>query len=450
MLITNQPISTVTNLAYKEMISYFNPSFNMPGEQKIKTKISKSYKYNCENLMNLLNETATTVSLTIDLWSSRAKHGYLGVTATWITPDFKIKDVMLEIKYAPSPHTAKTIAELLYQCITSWNLEGRVMAIVTDNGANIKSTFPILIQKDKCENIQRIPYATHTLQLTIGKGLTPVEILIARVKRVINFFSTQKQIERLEDAQSKLNYKDILRCIQDVSTRWNSSYYAWDRLFYLKDAIIRLQADLLTSTNREDKNDGNKLRKIMLSEEEWELLDKLIDLLMPFENATRNFSGGTYVTLSTIISTIKKLIFDLACDSPLDNINYLNENTIFETETFTDELLIKIENEEIISNISKRRVSIKNPLDTTGILEKVKNNIYFALIYYWNFSNDIELMTSLLDPRFKTLDFVEFEDEKMRIIQKLRNELNPNNSLPVESSNSIIPLTNDAEFSLPL
>ena len=446
MLITNQPISTVTNPAYKEMISHFNPSFNIPGKQKIKTMISKSYNYNRENLTNLLNETATTVSLTIDLWSSRAKHGYLGVTATWITPDFKIKDVMLEIKYAPSPHTAKTIAELLYQCITSWNLKGRVIAIVSDNGANIKSAFPILIQKG--ENILRIPCAAHTLQLAIGKGLAPVEILVARVKRIINFFSTQKQIERLEDAQSKLNYKDILRCIQDVSTRWNSSYYAWDRLFYLKDAITRLQVDLLTSTNREDKNDGNKLRKIMLSEEEWELLDKLIDLLMPFENTTRNFSGGTYVTLSTIISTIKKLIFDLACESPLDNINYLDENTIFETEPFTDELLIEIEDEEIISNISKRRVSIKNPLDTTGILEKVKNNIYFALIYYWNFSNDIELMASLLDPRFKTLDFVESEDEKMRIIQKLRNELDPNNSSPVELSSSTIPLTNDTEFSL--
>jgi zinc finger BED domain-containing protein 1 (E3 SUMO-protein ligase ZBED1) len=427
---------------------FFDSSFNMPGEQKIKTMISKSYKYNRENLMNLLNETATTVSLTTDLWSSRAKHGYLGVTATWITPDFKIKDVMLEIKYAPSPHTAKTIAELLYQCITSWNLEGRVMAIVTDNGANIKSTFPILIQKDKCENIHRIPCAAHTLQLAIGKGLAPVEILIARVKRIINFFSTQKQIEKLEEAQSKLHYQDILRCIQDVSTRWNSSYYAWDRLFYLKDAITRLQADLLTSTNREDKNDGNKLRKIMLSEEEWELLDQLIDLLMPFENATRNFSGGTYVTLSTIISTIKKLIFDLACDSSLDNINYLDENTIFETETFTNELLIEIEDEEIISNISKRRVSIKNPLDTTGILEKVKNNIYSALIYYWNFSNDIELITSLLDPRYKTLDFVESEDEKKRIIQKLRNELDPNNLSSVESSSPTTLLTNNAEFSL--
>jgi len=101
---------------------------------------------------------------------------------------------------------------------------------------------------------------------------------------------------------------------------------------------------------------------------------------LPFENATRDFSGGTYVTLSSIISTIKKLIFNLAGNSSLDNINinYLDENTVFETE----ELLIEIEDEEIISNISKRSISIKNPLNTTGILKKVKNNIYSALIYY--------------------------------------------------------------------
>ncbi|RHZ83688.1 hypothetical protein Glove_88g56 [Diversispora epigaea] len=439
------------------MISYFNSSFNIPGEQKIKTMILKSYKYNRENLTNLLNETVTT-----------------------ITPDFKIKDVILEIKYASSPHTAKTISKLLYQCITSWNLEGRVMTIVTDNGANIKSTFPILIQKDKCENIQRIPYhvlrgpkgpkgpkrpkepkgskgpkgpkgpknylgfyplirkpfvtdlfkdkppsvtAAHILQLTIGKGLAFVEILIARVKRVINFFSTQKQLKKLKETQSKLNYQDILQCIQDVST-----------------------FDLITSTNKEDKSDENKLRKIMLSEKEWKLLDQLIDLLMPFENTTRDFSKGTYVILSSIISTIKKLIFNLAGNSSLDNINinYLDENTVFETK----ESLIEIENEEIISNISKRSISIKNPLNTTGILEKVKNNIYSALIYYWNFSNDIELIASLLDPRYKTLDFIESEDEKKKIIQKLRNELDPNNSLPVELSSLITLLTNDAEFSL--
>ncbi len=106
---------------------------------------------------------------------------------------------MLEIKYAPSPHTANVVAELLYECISSWDLNEHVTAIVTDNGSNMKVAFPILTQKNQCEAIQRLPCTAHTLQLAIGKGLAPVEILIARAKRLINFFSTQKQVERLEE-----------------------------------------------------------------------------------------------------------------------------------------------------------------------------------------------------------------------------------------------------------
>lgn len=451
MLITDQPISTVTNPAYKEKISNFDPSFIIPGEQKVKTMISKSYNYNRENLKNLLNETATSVSLTTDLWSSRAKHGYLGITATWITTDFKIRDVMLEMMYAPSPHTAKNIAELLYQCITSWNLEGWVTTIITDNGSNMKAAFPFLIQKNKCESIQRLPCAAHTLQLAIGKGLAAAEILIAHVKRIVHFFSTQRQIERLEATQCKLGYKDILHCIQDVSTRWNSSYYAWDRLFYLKDAIIQLQADLCTSTNRDDKKDGNKLRKIMLSEEEWELLDQLVDLLTPFERTTKDFSGGTYVTFSNMISIIKELIFNMTCSLPSNNVTHHDENTVFESEGI-EVTPIEVEDEEVISNITNKRISIKDPLNTEGVLENVKENIYSSLIFYWDKPNDAGLIASLLDPRYKELDFVELEDDKNRIIQKLRDEFSNNfpNKSPqvIEFPNDSITPTQDTESSL--
>ena len=117
MLETNQPLSAVTNKAYREKIELFDSAFVIPGEKKIQIMIGKSYDYNQNNLHNLLDETAQNVSLTTDFWSSKAKHDYLGVTATWITPDFKIKDVMLDIKYVSSPHTANVIAKSLHKII---------------------------------------------------------------------------------------------------------------------------------------------------------------------------------------------------------------------------------------------------------------------------------------------------------------------------------------------
>ncbi|PKB93010.1 hypothetical protein RhiirA5_387453, partial [Rhizophagus irregularis] len=98
------------------------------------------------------------------------------------------------------------------------------------------------------------------------------------------------------------------------------------------------------------------------------------NLLMPFENATCEFSGGTYVTLSRMIDTIKELIFDLADPSVLLPISSSEDNT---EEEVIEPLTIEVDDEEIISNYTKRKISIKNPLNTIGILNQVKANIPF-------------------------------------------------------------------------
>ncbi|GBC35432.2 zinc finger BED domain-containing protein 1-like [Rhizophagus irregularis DAOM 181602=DAOM 197198] len=380
MLLTNQPLSAVTNEAYKEKMAEFDPSFIIPGEKKIRTMIVKSYKFNRENLQNLLTNTAENVSLTIDLWSSKAKHGYLGVTATWITSNFEIKDTMLENKYVSSPHTSEIIANELHQCIETWNLENHVTSITTDNGSNMVAIFPFLNQKNGCENIQRLPCTVHTLQLAIGKGLASAEILVARAKRLINFFQYQKQVERLEQVQRKLGYKDILRCIQNT--------------------------DLSMSTDREIKKDGNRLKRLLLNDDEWELLDQLVDLLMPFEEATL----------------------------PLNSDDFSNEDTVFESEAVETQQT-DFDDDEIISNITKKKISIKNPLNTVGVLEKVKQNIYSALIFYWNIPNDLGLMAALLDPRYKSLDFL--DEEK-------NNELSKNSAVNLgDKSYSSTPIVDE-------
>jgi hypothetical protein len=139
--------------------------------------------------------------------------------------------------------------------------------------------------------------------------------------------------------------------------------------------------------------------------------------------------------------TIKELIFDLATSSmdlSSNDVNYNNENTIFE------ETEIEVDNEEIISHITKKKIFIKDPLNTGGVLNKVKNNIYNALLYYWDTPSDIGLMATLLDPRYKELD-LELEDKKNEIIQKLRDEFNELNSDNLNKSTSVTPVAEAAE-----
>jgi len=100
--------------------------------------------------------------------------------------DFKIYDILFELKYLPYPHTAKHIQNSLQIVINNWNLQEKIIAVITDNGSNMVKAMSYF------NNITRIPYTAHTLQLAIRKGLAPVLILVVRAKKLIRFFMYPK------------------------------------------------------------------------------------------------------------------------------------------------------------------------------------------------------------------------------------------------------------------
>lgn len=201
-------------------------------------------------MKELLSSSAVNVSMTIDLWTSRAKQGYISITASFISSDFKLYDILLDVKYLSYPHTAERIKDQINHLISEWNLTNKVVAIATDNGSNMVKAVRLI------DGVIRIPCTAHTLQLIIGKGLELATVLVLRAKRLIQFFMSPKQMERLKDVQIELNYDNILGAISDVSTRWNSTYLAWDRLLYLRDAIEELAAKLFRDRDSNVKKDG--------------------------------------------------------------------------------------------------------------------------------------------------------------------------------------------------
>ena len=68
----------------------------------------------------------------------------------------------------------------------------------------------------------------------------------------------------------------------------------------------------------EEKVDGIKLKKLILNDSEWELLDELCNILAPFEKATRDFSGNTYVTLNQMVLIITNLMNSLSSSDNLE------------------------------------------------------------------------------------------------------------------------------------
>lgn len=112
----------------------------------------------------------------------------------------------------------------------------------------------------------------------------------------------------------------ILRTINDVKTRWESSLASWKRLQVLKDPIKRVLLNLCLEN--EFKKDYEKLKTRILLDYEWILLKKLIVLFKPIEEATEWLGGQKYCTLSLIYPSIYALYYDYIPD--IDD-NIINE-----------------------------------------------------------------------------------------------------------------------------
>ncbi|CAG8655872.1 4084_t:CDS:2, partial [Racocetra fulgida] len=101
-------------------------------------------------------------------------------------------------------------------------LDKKIIAILTDNGANIKAAI------EKFDNIVNIPCASHTLQLSINHGLKTIEVTIKQCKELIAHLSSNK--------------------------KWNSIYFALEQLILLERPIRWLENTLSNSARYERKN----------------------------------------------------------------------------------------------------------------------------------------------------------------------------------------------------
>ena len=96
-----------------------------------------------------------------------------------------------------------------------------------------------------------------------------------------------------------------LKVVQDVSTRWNSTYYMLQRLVKLRVPLTAVLCDDQLTPKRQD-------REMLLKDNEWMLAEHLIELLEPFEMATTAVSGQRYVTLSLLLPVASHLYLEVS------------------------------------------------------------------------------------------------------------------------------------------
>jgi hypothetical protein len=218
-------------------------------------------------------------------------------------------------------------------------------------------------------------------------------------------------------------------------------------LIKIKAYIQALVPELINSSDSDSRKDGKQLEQFMLTSDEWDLLQELILILGPFEEATRYLGGEKYITssiINPIIEQIKNLLLspNSPPTSPTIPISSFNTPEIFQEIENADDVFVIIEEVEIQENevITKKnnnqtqirnKIDLNKPFETKDALDKIKQNLYNAICHYWNFTSDNSLLSTILDPRVKSIG-KKIEEEE--ILYKYYEEYQENYlPTPIES-----------------
>ncbi len=83
--------------------------------------------------MELLKSDCIAAALIIDFWISRVKYRYISIICFWVSIDWQPKEAQ-QVSYS---HIGKVIAKLLIEIFIKWNINKKIISLITDNTSNI-------------------------------------------------------------------------------------------------------------------------------------------------------------------------------------------------------------------------------------------------------------------------------------------------------------------------
>lgn len=160
-----QPLDTIDDKGFHHMIHTFEPRNTPPSRKTISTKqLPQLYESEVARVKSI-TQTSNSFALTTDIWTSRGNHAYTGVTVHFLSKSFELHHYLLETREFPTTHSGANIADEVKCVLKEWDIKmNTLIAITTDNGANITSAVRIL-------GLIHVPCFSNTLQLAVEKVL---------------------------------------------------------------------------------------------------------------------------------------------------------------------------------------------------------------------------------------------------------------------------------------
>jgi hypothetical protein len=273
-----------------------NPRFVKSYRQTIARDLIKHYNSRMERLIETLKSSVSSVALTSDIWSGKAKEDYISVVAHYVNSNWSLEKRLHGLRPIESTHTGSNITEHISMVVDDYGIANIFFAITLDNASSNKIVMSLLepmftgyldfgcndlLDLDDGDALSSIflhqRCACHIINLIVKSGLKRLKLYLNDFRTDITFLNASNQ--RI------VAYKMV--CLSqgvcprkfgvDMDVRWNSTY------MMLKDIVpYRSTFSIFIQCNHPISSDGSPL----LIDNHCYIADKLLAFLELFYDST--------------------------------------------------------------------------------------------------------------------------------------------------------------------
>lgn len=330
-----RPMSEVENEGFTDMFASILPTYHLPSRRTI-SQVVISQCISVQELIALELKSTPYFAGQADIWSSKRMHGYFGLALSYIK-DGCMKTRVVACRRFTGSHTGENIAAMFSTLIQECEVAGRMVAMVTDNAANMQKAFRVAAAESKSEDaeemdeeeeVEETSYRTgvnweevqdevtfplppryscvaHSLQLVVADGLKEatdrIKQVIAKCKKLISSVHMSCNATELLEKETGHNIP------MANATRWSSMYQ-------MIKAVTDTEQEHNGILTRLAETTGSSIR---INAKEIATLKELCGLLEPLANATTRLQVP-YFTMT---------IYKLQCYKNLQRFKKANLNT---------------------------------------------------------------------------------------------------------------------------
>ena len=297
-----KPFEIVLDPGWNHLVRTLDSHFEPGSDKFYRDLVGKVYENSVKRVQEkILQDNPDDVSVQLDGWSFNG-NSYIGIIINYITANWKRVSLNIACKKLNESHSGENMAALLTEVLEEWKVLDKTHVMISDSASNMRKILDYLpLELD----VSLVRCLNHILNTVVTNNIlegAEIKKKLETIRRIVTFSHKSTLFAEAMRKEFQEAGQTSLKLIQDVQTRWNSTYDMLLRFLQVKSIIKGL---LNKGWGKEIS--GKDKPEIKISDRDWNLLAAVTKVLRGFKEATENLSKAS-ACVSEYIPTVFLLL----------------------------------------------------------------------------------------------------------------------------------------------